>query len=117
MESFSSTLRSMLSGRGYMAERMVRGKRTELTYKVTFYWWTTGVLGAEVYEPYMRQRRWFGLVPACVAYKFVFDGDLNTTVRTYAPKPSDYERLGRMAVDAYEDYKLAWEAHESKKEA
>jgi hypothetical protein len=85
--------------------RMIKGARTELTYKVVvkrWLWWE-----AFVYEPYKR-RRWWGLLPDALAYRHVYTDD-NVSLKDYL-KPDEIQSIAERTVRKYEDHKLAWEA-------
>jgi hypothetical protein len=95
---------------------MIKGTHTSLTYKVQPYRYLNSWLRAEVYEPYMRKKRFFGLMPARLAYRYVYDtgpqGEI--MVNSGGVTPDQYLRVANRAVVLYEEYKLAWEAHGSK---
>lgn len=91
--------------------RMIKGKRTALTYKVKPYYHLTYWLRAEVYEPYMK-RPFFGLLPARLAYRFVYDAGRGCEIRAHNPPlPEDIQRICELSVDHYERWKLSWEKH------
>lgn len=87
--------------------RMVKGERTELTYKVKLYEYF-GSWRSVVYEPYMG--KYLGLFGKTVRYREVFRPDDAVDFFKDNLHPEDVRRLTEKAVRSYEDYKLAWEA-------
>lgn len=91
-----------------MIERLIKGTRTALTYKVKLsfnVWWE-----AAVYEPYAT-RSWFGLGPTVIKYRRVFVPAWKTFIhyKEHAT-PGEVIGMATRAVHLYEDHKLAWEA-------
>ncbi len=91
---------------------MVKGTKTSLTYRVMPYYYFSSWLMAQVYEPYMKPKRLFGLIPARLAYRHVFNsgeaGQVRLKVCGHAT-PDEIRRAVEKAVELYEAYKIAWE--------
>jgi hypothetical protein len=87
--------------------RMLKGKNTELTYRVEV---RSGWISWEchVYEPYMKRRLW-GLLPDVLAYRHVYKSDRGP-ICDYI-KPVDIQSFAERTLRDYESHKLAWEAH------
>jgi hypothetical protein len=87
---------------------MIKGRHTELTYKVVVFnsWlhWD-----ANVYAPYKRRRLW-GLLPDVLDYRKVFNRDKGPYGKHMTPV--DIQDMAERAVKEYEDHMLAWEKHE-----
>jgi hypothetical protein len=90
------------------AVRMIGGSKTELTYRVRLsfdVWWE-----AEVFEPYLTGRRWFGLLPPILKYRRVFSPPWKSLTHfPQHPTPGEVLDMAGRAVRMYEDHKLAWE--------